>query len=157
MGWPKINPSFPNCREHGRHFKATSFSFLIHLVCLPIIESFSVLKKNLFHIIIWIFVPLTQRYLGDKYDGKRRNFLVFHLPPSVQTKTDFLSDFSWGLDQRLCVVRWTIHTSYLLIQIQFIWFIELVNEHLYIIVFFVWAFFVVSLLECVYVCVSVCI
>lgn len=36
---------------------------------------------------------------------ERENFLVFHLPPSIEMKADFLSDFDLGLDQRLYVAR----------------------------------------------------
>lgn len=48
------------------------------------------------------------------------------------------------------------YSHILFIDSNSVWFIELVNEHLYIIVFFVWAFFVVSLCRmCVCLCVYV--
>lgn len=164
MGWPKIwlSFSFPNYQDSDGHFKATSFSFLAHLIRLPLLshwQSILMHTKKLFQFVTWRFktlVPLTQSLISWRQTWwKEREFSCF--PPSTFStdKSWFLEWFWFGFGSKALCCKMN-YSHILFIDSNSVWFIELVNEHLYIIVFFVWVFFVVSLCR-MYVCVSVCI
>lgn len=139
------------------------FSFLVHLICLPILshqQSILMHRKKkylIFQIVTWrfeTFVPLTQSLIYWRQTWwKEREFSCF--PPSRFTtdKSWFLEWFWFGFGSKALCCKMN-YSHILFIDSNSVWFIELVNEHLYIIVFFVWACFVVSLCRmCVCLCV----
>lgn len=159
MEWPKtkLSFSFPNYQDSDGHFKASPFSFLVHLLCLPILShqqsilmhTHKKITSNC-HLKVWDFCSP-----NPESDILETNLEGVCFPPSP-----FSTDKSWFLEwfcfvfgsKALCC---KMNYSYILcIDSNSVWFIKLVNEHLYIIVFFVWAFFVVSLCRmCVCLCV----